>query len=247
MKYEFDSIGEIHSPCTQIFAVPRQSYFAPKLSAQIEIFPPYHQRDCFLELDQFSHIWVMSVFHRNYHNKKPKWNATVRPPRLGGKKRVGVFASRSPYRPNPIALSVYKLESICYESNKCVLNILGCDLVDGTPILDIKPYLHYADAIENANSGYTDVLSDACLEVAFSEQAELQCMELSNEYPELQNLIIEILQQDPRPAHQVGHVQKVYGFSLYDVNIRFTVNDNVILISSLVKITDDKTSSMSEF
>jgi len=248
MDWSFKNIAIMHSPCKEKFAVPRQSGLATALTGQIEILPPYDRDEAFVALEGFSHIWVLAVFHLNKSitkNSKIKqlWQPTIRPPRLGGNKRIGVFASRSPYRPNPISLSVFKLNAITRRANKLLLDVSGTDLVDGTPIIDIKPYIQYADSIADAESGYVDLVTTTQLSVEFSEKAIEQCVSIANLLPsvienlndrQLQRVIIELVQLDPKPAYKLDQTPQEFGLKLFDLNIRFSVIQQSALILSVV-------------
>lgn len=228
----FKTIGYVHSPCKEKFAVPRQSGLAPALFSTIEIIEPYDRDEAFKSLETFSHIWVLSIFHQV---QREDWQATVRPPRLGGNDRVGVFASRSPFRPNPIALSVFKLHEIERKSGRLYLNVSGTDLVDGTPVVDIKPYIAYADQPLDVTSGYTETVDKPVLPVEFSADAQQQCQQIESEHQlNLSRLITELVSQDPRPAYRSEMVQQSYGMRLYDYNIKFEVVNQTARIISIL-------------
>ena len=225
MEWTFHAIGQIHTPCKEKFGLPRQSGLVPELTGEIEIFAPFDRDETFLELNGFSHIWVISVFHLAVRDQ---WQPMVRPPRLGGNRKTGVFASRAPYRPNPIGLSVFRLVEIVRRDNKLVVCIEGNDLVEGTPVLDIKPYLPYADSVPQARGGYADEISRNILPVIFSDDAKRACARLeSGKHVGLKALIIALLEQDPRPAYKHGH-QTEFGMQLYDLNIRFSIEQGMI-------------------
>ena len=228
--YSFIPIGFIRSPCKEKFGVPRQSGLVPQLTAQIEIVPPYDREEAFSQLTDFTHIWVISVFHQAMRDA---WQPTVRPPRLGGNKRVGVFATRAPYRPNPLGLSVFPLQRIRRDNGKLQLHISGCDLVDGTPVLDIKPYLPYTDSIADAHGGFTEQTPRLTLCVTFTSQATQQCQALSSKYPELCAMLEAILAQDPRPAYQESNTGNSYGMRLYDLNVRFRVDGQTLTVLAI--------------
>lgn len=247
MDWTLNRIAIMHSPCKEKFAVPRQSGLAPGLTGQIEILSPYDRDEAFLALDGFSHIWVLGLFHQSKIegeniDRTESWQTTVRPPRLGGNKRVGVFASRSPNRPNPISLSVFKLIDISRRANKLFLDVSGTDLVDGTPIIDIKPYLRYADSIPDAQGGYVDLIPKPQLSVVFSDLAAKQCFLLTSSFParlenlneqQLQRIIIELIQLDPRPAYKTRQNEQEFGLKLFDLNVRFSVNQQQAKVLSL--------------
>ena len=220
-SWTFQTIGRVHSPLKQKFGLPRQPGLVPQLQGQIEILPPYDRDEAFKELSGYSHIWLVSVFHLAL---REQWQPTVRPPRLGGNERVGVFASRAPYRPNPIGLSLCALHSIERIAGRLYLSISGCDLVDGTPLLDIKPYLPDIECIAGARAGFTAVVPREQLKVVWSAQAQQQLQSLVNVYPDLSDLVQVLIAQDPRPAYQRGAPAQEYGMCLYNCNIRFAVN-----------------------
>lgn len=221
--FQFQAIGHIHSPFKEKFGIPRQSGLASSASGTLELLPPYDHVDSVRGLERFSHIWVIFVFHKHLDRD---WSALVRPPRLGGNDKAGVFASRSPYRPNMIGQSVVKLDAIRSESGHANLSISGFDLLDGTPVLDIKPYIPYNDALPGASGGFAPTAPDIVLDVVFSPQAEAQCQQLEGEqHPKLRQLISEVLCLDPRPAYRRAEVSdRVYGIRLYDVDVRFRVD-----------------------
>lgn len=226
--WTFDCIGRVHSPLKQKFGLPRQPGLVSALTGQVEILPPYDRDEAFRELMGYSHIWLLSVFHLNL---RAQWQATVRPPRLGGNERVGVFASRAPYRPNPIGLSLCALQGITREQGRLLLSVRGCDLVDGTPLLDIKPYLPYTDSVPDARAGFAPDVPGERLTVVWSTQARQQLNRLLPRYPDLQQLAQALIAQDPRPAYQ--HDRAEYGMRLYDLNVRFSVSDQRATILAL--------------
>ncbi len=220
-NFHFETIGIVHSPYREKFGIPRQPGLVNSAEATVELLPPYNRHEAVKGLEGFSHIWLTFVFHGV---KRQEWKPTVRPPRLGGNERVGVFASRSTHRPNPIGLSVVELVAIDAEGDRVLLKVKGADLLDGTPVLDIKPYVPYVDALPDARGGFADKAPGPVLEVVFSSLAGQQCEELEARYPELRFLIVEVLALDPRPAYQ-GEEGREYGVTLHDLNIRFRVSD----------------------
>ena len=232
--YNFKPIGIIHSCYKEKFGIPRQPALVSS-PAKIEIDSTYANEDAFRQLDRFSHIWVIFVFHETVNKG---WNPTVRPPRLGGNKRIGVFASRSMFRPNPIGLSVVELKSIERKGNKVILNIIGGDFLDTTPVLDIKPYIPYADSIETAKAGYAENQPSVRFMVSFSDKAKSEINELQDKYPELEKLITEILQLDPRPAYhaekETKQTQNEFAMKLYDFDLKWLVEDDQVLVTSLI-------------
>lgn len=232
MQLQMDQIGVIHSPYKEKFAVPRQPGLVTAAHGELELHPPYDHPDCVRGLAQFSHVWLIFAFHETMDRG---WKAMVRPPRLGGNERIGVFATRSTFRPNPLGLSVAKLVDIETRGNKTVLKLDGIDLVDGTPILDIKPYVPYADSLEEAQAGYAHSEPDSTMQVEFGSAALAQLTEYADSYPDFQALITQVLQQDPRPAYKKNTPEKQeYGVNLYDFNVRWTVEGD---ISTVVEIS----------
>lgn len=232
--YHFKPIGFIESPCKEKFGVPRQANLVPELLARVNILPEYSRAEAFTQLDTFSHVWLIGIFHQAL---REEWQPTVRPPRLGGNARVGVFASRAPFRPNPIAMSAVQLIRIEQCTEHVCLHIAGCDLVDGTPVLDIKPYLPYADALPQASAGYTRDLAKPNLAVEFSPAALLVLQEYVAHQPgELQALITRLIQQDPRPAYAEDTQDRHYAFRLYDFDVVFRVAAGLATVEKLQRI-----------
>ena len=221
MKIEFKQIGVINSPFKEKFGVPRQPGLVPQIQATLELLPPYDQAEAVSGLEGYSHVWIQFLFHKT---QRDEWQPTVRPPRLGGNRRVGVFASRSPFRPNPIGLSVVKLEGVDCTGGKVVLELSGVDLVDGTPVLDIKPYVPYVDSIPGAVSGFAPTPPEGVLKVSFSSTAKSQ-LERRPDGPKLRAQIKALLETDPRPAYLARGQQqdRVYGIRLYDFDLRWRV------------------------
>lgn len=207
------------------FGVPRQSGLVESLTGKILFEPPYRNPDAVRGLDGFSHLWLIWQFSEALRDN---WTATVRPPRLGGNTRIGVFATRSPFRPNPIGLSCVKLESIEYdETFGPILNVSGADLMDGTPIYDIKPYLPFTDCHLDATGGFADPVKDYSLFVDFPEHLLLQ-------FPEaLRPVVLDVLAQDPRPSYQ-NDPQRRYGMPFAGFDVRFTVAAGTLTVVELV-------------
>ncbi|RYY77208.1 MAG: tRNA (N6-threonylcarbamoyladenosine(37)-N6)-methyltransferase TrmO [Gammaproteobacteria bacterium] len=217
MDFTFPAIGIIHSCFKEKFGIPRQPGLAPLATAQLELLPPYNDRDAIDGLDSCSHLWVQFVFHAN---KREEWKPKVKPPRLGGNKTLGVFATRSPTRPAPIGLSVVKLESIEISNGKILLHLSGVDLLDGTPVLDIKPYVPYVDLVPEATNSLFNA-APRLLPVEFNEQSADFCNDYQNKNNlDLNNLIRQILQQDPRPQYQ-SEAGRIYGMKLLALNVQW--------------------------
>ena len=207
-------IGHVHTDFPTKFGLPRQSGLIEELVGRIELKPEFRRAGAFRGIEEFSHLWILWQFSLS---QKEHWSATVKPPRLGGKKRMGVFATRSPFRPNPIGLSCVKLLGVDYACDKApVLYVAGVDMVDGTPIYDIKPYLPYADARADAKGGFADAVFSHALKVDFPQ-------ELLDKLPkEKQKAAIAFLRQDPRPPYH-NHADQVYKIAFDRWDIHFTV------------------------
>lgn len=232
--YTFNPIGFIRSCFMEKFGTPRQSGLVPEAGAVLEIAPQFQRSEAFRDLETFSHIWLIFVFHQCIDNH---WHPTVRPPRLGGNRRVGVFASRSGFRPNPIGQSAVQLVKLEASKGLLRLHLQGVDLVDGTPVLDIKPYLPYADSLPGAKAGYAPQRPVAKAEVIFSRTAEQACHRLRiTRHPQLKQLIIDLLALDPRPGYANGTTKRKYGMRLWDLNIIFKVNENHFVVERIENI-----------
>lgn len=219
--YQLSAVGHIQSPYKQKFAIPRQPRLVPEAKAKLVFTQDFNREEFVRGIDEFSHIWLLFRFHETADKG---YSAMVRPPRLGGNERKGVFATRATFRPNAIGMSAVKLEGIEYKNNQLSLLLSGIDLLDGTPILDIKPYLPYSDAMTDASAGFADTRPETLMSVEFSPEA-LNFIALQRDYPELKGFITNVLKQDPRPAYKKQKDgEQSYGMSLYDFNIRWQVN-----------------------
>lgn len=227
-NWTFEAIGRVQSPLREKFGMPRQPGLVPALRSRVEILPPYDRDEAFRELTGYSHIWLLSVFHLN---QREQWQPMVRPPRLGGNQRVGVFASRAPYRPNPIGLSLCALQGIARDQGRLMLSVVGCDLIDDTPIIDIKPYLPYSDSVNDARAGFAPDLPGNPLTVSWSSSAREQLTQVAVAYPDLQALVEGLLEMDPRPAYRRDTAE--YGMRIYDFNVRFRVSEQQATILRL--------------
>ncbi len=220
------TIAKIKSGFPTKFGIPRQSNLISELQSQIIFEPEFRSEDAIRGLDGFSHLWLIWEFDRS----KESNSLTVRPPRLGGNTRLGVFATRSPFRPNPIGLSCVKIEKI--EQNEklgSVIFVSGADLADGTPILDIKPYLPNVDCVSDAVGGFADEVKDYSLSVVIPEEIR----ETQDE--KFLNVLIQILSQDPRPSYQ-NDSDRVYGFPYDGREIKFKVKDSTLYVTEITKI-----------
>ena len=223
---EIKKIAEIRNGFTDKFGIPRQSGLCESVKSKIIFENEYRVNEAFRGLEGFSHIWIIWQFSEAV---REDWSPTVRPPRLGGNKRVGVFATRSPFRPNSLGLSCVKLDSIEYTENEGpVLHISGADLLDKTPIFDIKPYIPYADAKPDAIDGFLSSAPRKYLEVTFDDLSK------ENIEPSLLESIREIVSEDPRPAYQ-NTPDRVYKMSFSGYEIEFSVKDDTAYISRIYK------------
>ena len=220
-------IAVIRTDFPEKFGIPRQSGLIDGLRGTIVFEPEYRNPEALRGLEDFSHIWLIWLFSAAVRNE---FKPTVRPPRLGGNRKMGVFATRSPFRPNPIGLSLVRLESIEEKDNLgMVLNVRGADIMDGTPILDIKPYLPLTEAVPDARGGFSTAAAEHSLEVCFPK--ELLCR-----IPEdLRSAAIAVLENDPRPAYQ--NDGRIYGVSFAGFNISFCVREQQLTVLS-VEISD---------
>ena len=228
MSQEFSMrpIARIHSDFSTKFGVPRQSGLVDALEATVVFEPDFRNPDALRGLEGFSHLWLVWVFDQAI---RKEWSPTVRPPRLGGNTRMGVFATRSPFRPNPIALSCVKLAGIEQTPDRgTVLRVLGADLMDGTPILDIKPYIPYADSHPEALAGFAAAPAGETLEVVIPE-------ELLPRIPAGRlEALRGVLAQDPRPHYQ-DDPDRVYGFGFAGMEVRFSVEGGRLTVWDIQK------------
>lgn len=227
MSQEFSMrvIARIHSDFSTKFGVPRQSGLVDALESTVVFEPEYRNPDALRGLEDFSHLWLVWVFDKAVRRD---WSPTVRPPRLGGNRRMGVFATRSPFRPNPIALSSVKLAGIEQTPNLGpVLHILGADLMNGTPILDIKPYIPYADAHPEALGGFAAVPAGETLEVLIPPDM------LEKIPPERREALRGVLAQDPRPHYQ-DDPGRIYGFGFAGMEVKFSVEGTCLTVREIL-------------
>jgi tRNA-Thr(GGU) m(6)t(6)A37 methyltransferase TsaA len=233
MELTFSPIGTISSCYKEKFGIPRQAGLVPEARATLQLLAPFNRAEAVQGLEAFSHVWLVFVFHQNLRST---WKATVRPPRLGGNQRLGVFATRSPFRPNSIGLSAVKLERLEVSGSRIVLHLKGVDLLDGTPVLDIKPYLPYADCITDAAGGFAAEPPVRNLEVFFTDRSRETVLALEKAgYPHLQKLIIETLRGDPRPAYYKHQPQKSdFGCRILDFDVRWQFLEGRIIVRELV-------------
>lgn len=221
--FQFEQIGVIRSPYKEKFAVPRQPGLVKSCGGELHLIAPYNQADAVRGLEAFSHLWVLFIFHQTMEGG---WRPTVRPPRLGGNARMGVFATRSTFRPNPVGMSLVELQGIRCQKDQVILELGGLDLVDGTPVVDIKPYLPFAEALPDARASYAQQAPQADMPVYFTDALSLELAHLEKRYPRLREFIVDVLAQDPRPAYRKEEeAGKSYAVWLLDFNVRWRVTD----------------------
>jgi len=227
-----EPIGIIHSCFTEKFGIPRQPGMVPAATARLELLPPCNRSEMVRGLDQFSHLWVHFLFHETIAEG---WKPTVRPPWLGGQKRVGVFASRSPHRPNHMGLSAVKLEAVVTDKGLVFLDLSGVDFLDQTPVFDIKPYIPYSDSLESASCGYAHGMQPE-VPITFTAEAEAFCAGYQIETGrDILQLIREMIRHDPRPASQKKRKSR-FGMLLWDVNIRWCVEEEGVRVEECAPI-----------
>lgn len=224
--FTFNIIARIKTDFPTKFGIPRQSGLIPELKSQIVFEPAYRSREALRGIEGFSHLWLLWKFSENTADNK---SLTVRPPRLGGNTRLGVFATRSPFRPNPIGLSCVKLERIIENTaDGVILEVSGADLLDGTPIYDIKPYIPYTDCRPDASGGFSDDVYSDLLEVIIPDDltADIDKQTLT--------ALKKVLGNDPRPAYQ-NDPERIYSFEFANLKIKFKVNKTVLTVVYLKK------------
>ena len=224
---KMNPIARIRTDFPEKFGIPRQPGVVESLKGRIVFEPEYRNPDMIRGLEEFSHLWLIWEFSENLDEEgKARWSPTVRPPRLGGNERLGVFATRSPFRPNPIGLSVVKIDNVEFNTSEGpVIHVLGADMVDGTPIYDIKPYIPYADSIPDAKGGFTDNMEYKTLGVIWEIDKkgipEDVCKSLEG-----------ILSNDPRPHYQ-NDPDRIYGMSYAGYEVKFKVTDETLTVLSV--------------
>ncbi len=221
---ELKVIATVKNDFPTKFGLPRQSGLS-EFRSEIIFEREYSVDEAFRGIGEFSHLIIIWGFSEA---ERESWSPTVRPPRLGGNKRVGVFATRSPFRPNPVGLTVVKLISVDRKKGRIVLTVSGADMMSGTPIYDIKPYLSFADAVPDAISGFAAEVKDYSLEVLFNDDYSLVLDS------ERLNSLTEILSQDPRPSYQKDP-DRIYGFEYAGYDVKFTVNDKTLFVKDITK------------
>lgn len=227
MEFTVKPIAHIKSDFSSKFGIPRQSGLVDELEATVIFEPEFRNPDALRGIEGYSHIWLLWLFSEC---AEKEWSPTVRPPRLGGNKRMGVFASRSPFRPNSIGLSCVKLLGVEEtENHGHILRVSGADLLDGTPIIDIKPYLPYVDSHPEASGGFALQEKEGSLEVDFPEH-------LMSDIPQdKQKALTAVLKQDPRPQYQ-DDAERIYGLEFAGYDVRFRISDKVLTVVEVEKI-----------
>ena len=220
---ELKVIAHIHTDLPEKFGLPRQSGLVKELSGYIKFEPEYNDPEALRGIEGYDYLWLLWGFDVK---ESHAFKATVRPPRLGGNARMGVFATRSPFRPNRIGLSSVKLEGVDHTGDGPVIYVSGIDMRDNTPIYDIKPYLSYTDSHEGARSGFSDEVAAPALEIVFKD-------ELKDMIPaKKQAALIEVLKQDPRPSY-IEDGDREYGLGYAGYNIRFKIYDNILTVTDV--------------
>ncbi|MBY7974954.1 tRNA (N6-threonylcarbamoyladenosine(37)-N6)-methyltransferase TrmO [Vibrio fluvialis] len=227
--HTIEPIAVIESPYKEKFAVPRQPRLVPSATARVKLLGESNCPEAVRGIEQFSHLWLLFLFDQNL---QAGWKPTVRPPRLGGNERIGVLASRSTFRPNGIGMSAVELRGVSKQGDQIYLDLGSVDLVDGTPIIDIKPYIPYSDSIADAQGGYAEAEPEQA-EVTFSTAA-LETLQRLPDGQVQQAVIGEVLAQDPRPAYKKNKPDmKEYAVNLYDLNVKFMVNGNLVTVTAI--------------
>lgn len=224
---EIKPIAVIETDFSDKFGIPRQSGRVPELTGKITFLPEYRNPDALREIEGFSHLWLIFDFSESHRDM---WSPTVRPPRLGGNRRVGVFASRSPFRPNPLGLSSVRLKKIEYsEKDGPQLFVSGVDLLSGTPIYDIKPYIPFSDCHSDAKGGYSEDFEYYSLDVDFPERLLAKLPE------DKRDAAVKCLSEDPRPSYQ-DDPDREYSMSYAGFDIHFTVSENSLTVTGVDRL-----------
>ena len=224
-----ETIATIRTDFPSKFGIPRQSGLVEALRSTIVFEPAYRDASALRGLEGFSHLWLIWQFSESV---MARWSPTVKPPRLGGNVRMGVFATRSPFRPNPLGLSCVRLLSVEKATHEGpVLHVAGADLMDGTPIYDIKPYIPYADCHPDATGGFTDGIDYPRLQVDFPEALLLRIPQ------DKRAALVEVLAQDPRPGYKRGDDDRRYGIEFAGFDVRFTVRDDTLRVVEVVALS----------
>lgn len=237
--YPMAAIADVHCPFSEKFTVPRQPGLTPSVTSIIKMREPYNKPEAFNGLSLFSHIWVIFRFHQNLANG---WRAQVRPPRLGGNEKLGVFATRSSFRPNGLGMSVVRLNKIHVDGQNIELHVAGLDVVNNTPVYDIKPYISYSDSVPDAGSGFApDPPKTVAVDLTPEAMQQLKKLSTSSDLIAIQ--IRETLSQDPRPAYRKNKIldENIYGVAFSGLNFKWRFIDDQIFVFDIVKISDTNT------
>ncbi|MCK6265343.1 tRNA (N6-threonylcarbamoyladenosine(37)-N6)-methyltransferase TrmO [Vibrio sp. ZSDE26] len=227
--YSVKPIGVIQTPYKEKFAVPRQPRLVPSATSRVKLLDEANCIESVRGLSDFSHLWLLFLFDKNL---EAGWKPTVRPPRLGGNERIGVFASRATFRPNGIGMSAVEVRGVVQEGNQVYIDLGSVDLVDGTPIIDIKPYIPYSDAINDATGSYAEQEPEK-VDVTFTQEAS-DSLQNSGDHVMKMSVITQVLSQDPRPAYKKNKADnKEYAVNLFDLNVKFVVSHNLVTVTSI--------------
>ncbi len=229
------SIGVVRTPFAEKFGIPRQGGLVDEVHATLELNAPYNREEAWRGIEGFSHLWLLTWFHAD---KGAEASLTVRPPRLGGNTRVGVFATRAPYRPNPVGLSLVRLLRVERLAGDTVrIHVAGADVLDGTPLLDVKPYVPYVEALPQALGGFAADDSGARLQVVWTAQGRAACAPWLASYPHLCELVEALLQRDPRPAYRQDEPPgQLYGMRVYALDVRWRADAGVAEVLDVVEV-----------
>jgi len=232
-SFSVTPIGVVSSPYKEKFAIPRQPGLVSAAKGVIKLIGEFNNPHMVQDLEQYSHIWLLFQFHETVEQG---WKPLVRPPRLGGNTKTGVLATRSTYRPNGIGMSVVKLDDVKIDKGTVAIHVAGIDLLDNTPIIDIKPYIPYSDAHPDAHGSIASS-APSQLHVQYSDAASEQLHRFSREIPELNAFIRQVLSQDPRPAYRKSKIDdKTYAMHVYNLNVSWRmIAADIIEVTSLEK------------
>jgi tRNA-Thr(GGU) m(6)t(6)A37 methyltransferase TsaA len=229
-------IATVHTPFKEKFGIPRQSVLIRYAEALLTFNPPYDNPAAFTGLEGFSHLWLQFGFHKNIRDQ---FKPSVRPPRLGGNQSIGVFSTRSSFRPNSLGLSLVELQAIKIDNGSVSLVISCPDLLDGTPIYDIKPYVEYSDRPAHPSCGFADAAPEPVLDVAFASEAEdvIRNHPRLDECKQLDRFIEELIKQDPRPAYHQANKERTYRMRIFDLEIEWQVEQKTAHIIKVSKVS----------
>ncbi|SDI55738.1 tRNA-Thr(GGU) m(6)t(6)A37 methyltransferase TsaA [Ferrimonas sediminum] len=234
MKIEMTPVALCHSPYKQKFAIPRQPRLVPAAVGRLMLQGECNTADVLRGIEQFDYLWLIFSFHQNLHQG---WKPTVRPPRLGGNERMGVFATRATFRPNGLGMSAVKLRGVGCDQGQHYLEVEGIDLLDGTPIYDIKPYVPYSDALPDACGGFAQQAPEP-MAVSLSDTARQQMDDAERRQPGFRQLAEQVLAQDPRPGYHKDDSDREYGVQLHQFDLRWRVINGVNHIIAVVALPE---------